>query len=129
MRPELTPSRRRALRARAHSLNPTVIIGEARLTPAVLAELNRAVDAHELIKIKVAGLPRGERDAMLQEICDALGAAPVQHIGRMLVVFRENPDAAGDGPAAESRAESTPQRRRRPPAGRPRLKGARSRGV
>lgn len=127
MRSEITPSRRRELRARAHGLNPTVIIGDAGLTPAVLAELNRAVEAHELIKIKVAGVPRDERDAMLEEICGALDAAPVQHIGRMLVIFRENPEAA-ESPAAESRGRSAAPRRRRPPGAGRRVKGARSRG-
>jgi len=83
----LTADQRRELKARAHSLNPTVIIGNAGLTPAVLEEASRALNSHGLIKIRATG-EREEREAMMQEICEQLGAAPVQHIGKILVVYR-----------------------------------------
>jgi len=127
---ELTPSQRRALRARAHGLRPTVIVGEAGLSPAILAEVNRAVASHELVKVKVAGAGREEREAMLLQICDALGAAPVQHIGRILVIFRENPEATGAGPGARQLPMAPPAsrgRRRTAAASRP-LKRPPSRG-
>lgn len=126
---EITPSQRRALRARAHRLRPTVIVGEAGLSPAILAEVNRAVASHELIKVKVAGAGREAREAMLLEICEALGAAPVQHIGRILVIFREKPEAAEAGPGTRQPpvAPSASRRRRATAASRP-LKRPPSRG-
>lgn len=114
----LTPAQRRALRARAHALKPTVIVGEAGLTPAVLAELDRTLKSHELIKVKAATGEREARDAMLLEICGALNAAPVQHIGKILVIFRENPDRPPPGPQPRKPARPA-SRRRKPMALRP----------
>jgi putative YhbY family RNA-binding protein len=91
--PELTPARRRELKARAHKLDAVVLVGGGGLSPGILAEIDRSLKAHELIKVRVnAG--RDERDAMLEEICAKTGAQPVQHIGKVLVVFRENSEAA-----------------------------------
>ena len=86
---ELTPVQRRDLRARAHHLNPVVTIAGNGLTPAVVAEIERSLQAHELIKVKIQGAEREQRDALMNELCEALGAAPVQHIGNILVVWRE----------------------------------------
>src|SRR5712691_8983120 len=91
MRP-LSPSRRRELKARAHALDPVVLIGGAGLSPAVLAEIDRSLKSHELIKVRVNGADRLARDAILDEICSRTGAQPVQHIGKILVLFRENPE-------------------------------------
>lgn len=84
----LTPGQRRFLRAQAHSLSPVVLIGDAGLTEAVMKEIARSLDSHELIKIKVAGGEREQREAMLTEICATLEAAPAQHIGKTLVVYK-----------------------------------------
>lgn len=84
----LTPGQRRFLRAQAHALNPVVLIGDAGLTAAVMKEIARSLDSHELIKIKVAGGDREQREAMLAEICATLDAAAAQHIGKTLVVYR-----------------------------------------
>jgi RNA-binding protein len=92
--PELTSAERRALRARAHLLDAVVLIGDQGLTPDVLAEAERALEAHELIKIRVAGAEREEREAMLSTVCELKGAAPVQHIGKILVIYRQNPEKA-----------------------------------
>jgi putative YhbY family RNA-binding protein len=89
---ELPTQARKALRARAHKLQPVVMIGEKGLTAAVLAELGRALEAHELIKVKAASDEREQREAWLRQACEALGAAPVQHIGKVLVLYRENPE-------------------------------------
>ncbi|AYH44923.1 YhbY family RNA-binding protein [Azoarcus sp. DN11] len=86
---ELSPARRRELRAAAHHLNPVVSVAGNGLTQTVLGEIDRSLQAHELIKIKVYGAERGDRDALMQNICDALGASAVQHIGTILVVWRE----------------------------------------
>jgi putative YhbY family RNA-binding protein len=92
----LSPAQRRALRARAHGLDPVVIVGTEGLTRPVLAEIERNLAAHGLIKIRVAGVERGEREALLASICRDTGAAPVQHIGKVLVVFREQPEPDAD---------------------------------
>jgi len=90
--PGLSPTRRRELKARAHALDPVVLIGGAGLSPAVLAEIDRALKSHELIKVRVNGADRPGREAILGEICRRTGAQSVQHIGKILVLFRENPE-------------------------------------
>ncbi|MDR2881640.1 MAG: YhbY family RNA-binding protein [Azoarcus sp.] len=85
---ELTPATRQALRARAHALNPVVTIAGNGLASSVLAELERSLQAHELIKVRTQGIEREEREALLADICDQLGAAPVQRIGNILVIWR-----------------------------------------
>lgn len=88
----LTLSERLALRGRAHALSPTVMIGNAGLTESVLKEIALTLKTHELIKIKVMNDDRDQRAAMLEAICTQLNAAPVQHIGKILVVYQHNPD-------------------------------------
>jgi RNA-binding protein len=90
--PALSPTRRRELKARAHALDPVVLIGGAGLSPAVLAEIDRALKSHELIKVRVNDADRPGREAILEEICKETGAQAVQHIGKILVLFRENPE-------------------------------------
>jgi RNA-binding protein len=90
---ELTSAQRGELRARAHSLHPVVMIGDAGLGPAVLSEIDRNLASHGLIKIRVFSRAPSAREAMLAEICNVLGAAPVQHIGKVLIVFRPQPEA------------------------------------
>ena len=84
----LSVSQRLELNGRAHALKPIVIIGNAGLTPAVLDEIERSLKSHDLLKIRVMNDDREAREAMLQEICETLKAGPVQHIGKMLVVYR-----------------------------------------
>lgn len=88
----LTVSERLALKARAHQLKPTVMIGNAGLTEPVLKEIAQTLKIHELIKIRVMA-ERPQREAILTEICSQLNAAPVQHIGKILVVYQPNPEA------------------------------------
>jgi RNA-binding protein len=85
---KLTSAERAGLRAQAHGLNPVVLIGEAGLTPAVLKEIDAGLAAHGLIKIRVFGDEREQRLEAYQHICDQLDAAPIQHIGKLLVVYR-----------------------------------------
>lgn len=85
---KLTPVERSALRAEAHALKPIVIIGEAGLTPAVLKEIDLGLDSHGLIKVRVFGDDREARVGMYETICADLDAAPVQHIGKLLVIYR-----------------------------------------
>ena len=84
----LTPGQRRFLRAQAHSLSPVILIGDAGLTAGVMKEIDQSLNSHELLKRKVASGDREQREAMLSEICDALKAAPAQHIGKTLVIYR-----------------------------------------
>ena len=90
---QLSPVERRALKARAHALEPTVLVGSGGLTPAVAGEIDRNLTAHELIKVRVMGDDRNAREDILKRICEDLGAAPVQHIGKILVVYRPKPEA------------------------------------
>jgi putative YhbY family RNA-binding protein len=89
---ELTPEQRRALRAAAHHLHPVVTIAGKGLADTVVREIDRSLKAHELIKVKLAGIEREDRDALLAEICDQLDCAPVQHIGNTLILWREKPE-------------------------------------
>jgi len=84
----LTPTVRKEKRAEAHHLDPVVMIGTGGATEAVVRELDAALDAHGLIKVRVALEDRHERDALLESLADRLGAAPVQHIGKLLVLWR-----------------------------------------
>lgn len=88
----LTRSQIRFLRSRAHHCNPLVRIGQNGLTDAVVAELDAALRAHELVKIRMAGTDRASRDAWLAALCERTGAEPVQRIGHTASVFRRNPD-------------------------------------
>ena len=90
--PLLTVSERLALKARAHQLKPTVMIGNAGLTDSVLQEIEKTLKLHELIKIRVAA-ERPDRETILNEICSKLEAEPVQHIGKILVIYKPNPEA------------------------------------
>lgn len=86
----MNPIEKKKLKAQAHSLNPVVIIGQAGLTDAVIKEINVALDAHELIKVKTRA-ERDERGAMREQICAQTKAELVQAIGQVAVFYRLNP--------------------------------------
>lgn len=88
---QLSIAERKAHRAEAHHLDPVVMVGNDGLTPAVKKEADAALNAHGLIKIRVLGDDRAQREAMLQQLADELGAAPIQHIGKLLVLWRPKP--------------------------------------
>ena len=108
--PPLTPALRRELRARAHALHPVVAIGHAGLTESVLHEIDVALKAHELIKIRVHSDDRDARESMLGIACTTLDAAPVQHLGKLLIVWRPAPKKEAPAPkrAAKPRRERAP---------------------
>lgn len=87
----LTSSERKALKARAHKLEPVVHIGAKGLTDEVVAEIERALHAHELIKVRAGSLQRDERDVVLQQILGRTGSEPVQQVGKIFVLYRKNP--------------------------------------
>ena len=88
----LSAKRRSELRAEAHKLSPIVIIGDKGLTDTVIAEIDRSLQAHELIKIRASGGAREQRDIWLETICERLQAHPVQQIGKVFVLYREAPE-------------------------------------
>ena len=88
----LTPSRRSELRSEAHKLDPIVIIGDKGLTDEVLAEIDRSLKAHELIKVRANTNDRDARELWMEKICERLKAEAIQQIGKILVVYRQNFD-------------------------------------
>src|SRR5512139_2864203 len=138
----LAAGERKALKARAHALHPILQLGEKGLTDAVIAEIDRALSHHELIKVRAAPFNRDAREVALASICERTGAHAIQHIGKMLVLYREKPvqeppqdarratPARGARPGAEpatrtsrrgsrtssGRPGSAPRPRRRPPS-------------
>ncbi|MBN3819510.1 YhbY family RNA-binding protein, partial [Paraburkholderia sp. Se-20369] len=102
----LTPAERSALRSQAHALKPVVLIGAEGLTDAVLNEIKVHLAAHQLIKIRVFGDERDARVAIYDEICDRLNAAPIQHIGKLLVIWK--PEEAAPAPTRGRRSGTLP---------------------
>ena len=91
---QLTPAERKEKRGDAHHLDPVVMIGADGLTPAVLKEAEVAIRSHGLIKVRVFSDDRAAREALLLEMADKLNAAPIQHIGKLLVLWRPMEEAA-----------------------------------
>ena len=87
----LTPTQRKQYRADAHHLHPVVAIGNDGLTDAVTKEIDAALKAHGLIKVRVFSDDRPTREALLQTLAERLEAAPIQHIGKLLVLWRPIP--------------------------------------
>jgi RNA-binding protein len=90
----LTAAERKALKGKAHKLEPVVQIGAKGLTDEVVAEIERALTAHELIKVRAAAMEREERDAALEEIVLRTAAQTVQQVGKVFVLYRKKPDDA-----------------------------------
>ena len=87
----LNAKQRKHLKALAHHRKPVVHVGNAGVTAAVIREITQALDAHELLKIRLPGVERDARHALLEKICEAAGAEAVQEIGRMAVIYRRAP--------------------------------------
>ena len=120
----LSAKRRSELRAEAHKLSPVVIIGDKGLTDEVVAEIDRSLKAHELIKVRAFTDDRKARGEWLEAICGRLEAHPVQQIGKVFVLYRENP---------QEPKEPKERRERRPaaklPARKARADGAKVKGT
>jgi putative YhbY family RNA-binding protein len=89
---QLTTAARKEIRAQAHHLDPVVLIGGDGLTPAVMKEADAALSAHGLIKVRVFSDERATREDFLATLVDRLSAAPIQHIGKLLVLWRPIPE-------------------------------------
>ena len=88
----LSSSERKALKARAHKLDPVVQIGAKGLTEEVVAEIELALKAHELIKVRAGGLERDDRDSLWKAIAARTGAQEVQQVGKIVVLYRKRSD-------------------------------------
>ena len=113
---KVSSDQRAELRSQAHALKPVVLIGAEGLTEAVLAEIKVHLGAHQLIKIRVFGDEREERLAIYEQICDTLNAAPIQHIGKLLVIWK--PEAAAKSTTRAKRGEAPSVKRGELPSAR-----------
>jgi len=100
---QLTPAQRKEHRSEAHHLDPVVMVGGDGLTANVKKEVDMALNAHGLIKVRVFNDDRAEREAMFQALTDELNAAPIQHIGKLLVLWRPMPEKAKERSDDEDR--------------------------
>ncbi len=98
----LTPAERKHLRGQAHHLDPVVIVGAEGLSAALLKEADAALKAHGLIKVRMFSDQREQREQALRQLSETLHAAAVQHIGKLLVLWRPVPEVVK--PAAETRS-------------------------
>jgi len=87
----VNPADKKKLRAQAHTLKPVVMIGQSGFSPAVLAEIELALNSHELIKVKIRA-ERDERKRISEKICVDTGAELIQGIGQITVIYRLNPN-------------------------------------
>jgi RNA-binding protein len=88
----ISPSQRRYLRSLAHDLAPVILLGAKGATPAVVKELDLALSHHELVKVKLSGGDKDEREAQIAFLTEGTGAERVQQIGHIVVLFRRNAD-------------------------------------
>ena len=86
----LSAAERKELKARAHKLEPVVLLGAKGLTDEVVKEIDAALKAHELIKVRAPALERDERPEVLKRICERTGAEAVQAIGKVFVIYRKS---------------------------------------
>jgi len=130
--PALSSAERSALRAQAHALSPVVLVSESGLTPNLIIETDRALSSHGLIKVRVFGDDRQARADIGASLCGVLGCALVQSIGKLLVLWRPQPEsqktqapvrrrkpAPTKRQAAEGKTVGTPRKSRKPPAPSP----------
>ena len=87
----LTNRERAHLKARAHALEPVLHVGNAGVTDALVAEVDRALTAHELIKVKIGTDERANRVAIGDELCARTGATPVHRVGTVIILWRPRP--------------------------------------
>ena len=127
---KLTPAERSELRSQAHGLKPVVLIGDAGLTPAVMKEIDAGLNVHGLIKVRVFGDDRDARVGMYDSMCAELDAAPIQHIGKLMVISRpkkeeekQRSDRKGPGMREVTIVKPSPSGTKRPSVSKVLLKG------
>jgi RNA-binding protein len=88
----LNESQKKYLRGLGHALKPLIMVGDAGLSESLLAEFESTLAHHELIKVRVRAGDRKARDAIIEEMCGKSGAALVQRVGNMALLYRANPE-------------------------------------
>jgi putative YhbY family RNA-binding protein len=126
---EITTTQRRALRAAAHALKPVVSISQKGLTESVVKEIDRCLTAHELIKVRVYDIEREQREELLAAVCEATQSAAVQHIGNLLVLWRERAKATEVAGTKTSAKKASGPRLTKKAAAAKTDKAARSRSI
>lgn len=106
---QLTPAQRKQHRSDAHHLDPVVMVGGDGLTANVKTEIDRALNSHGLIKVRVFSDDRVAREAMLKELTEEFSAAPIQHIGKLLVLWRPMPEVQKAAPAYDEDRKAGPR--------------------
>jgi RNA-binding protein len=116
--PILSRDQRLRLKSDSHHLEPVVRLGAHGLTEAVFKEIDRALTAHQLVKVRLHASPRPQREELFAEVAGRLGAARIQLIGRLMVLFRPLPDVPdtraltpGPSPASRARGATAPRSR------------------
>jgi len=92
---ELSERQRKYLRGLGHALNPVLLLGQHGVTPAVVAEMQRALQDHELIKVKFRGAERGDRDEGLAQLATATESVLIQRIGHTALYYKRRNDRPG----------------------------------
>ncbi len=93
---ELSETQKKYLRRLGHDLKPLIMVGDAGLTEALMAEYNSTLAHHELIKVKLRGADRESRDAMIASLCDEHSTELIQRIGNVALIYRPNHDKKRD---------------------------------
>lgn len=114
----LSPKERQRLKGEAHRLDPVVLLGAGGLSPAVLREIDRALNAHGLVKVRVPSDDRTERESTYSTVAQQLAAARIVHVGKMLVFYRPKPTPAPELPAGTARTRAAKAPPRAPRGGR-----------
>ena len=125
----LSPAERRALRARAHPLKPVVLLGQHGVTPPVIAAIEEALSAHELIKVRLRGIEKEQRDEAITELAATLSAEVINLIGHILTLFRAAPPVAPAPKKVKKKAASKkPMRKKFSERERPAVAGPKAAG-
>lgn len=93
----ISAKQKRGLRSKAHHLKPIITVGAGGVSESVISELDRSLDHHELLKIKVQANDRSQRQVLVQSLCDTSHSELVHAIGHVVVVYRQRPDSSDDG--------------------------------
>lgn len=88
---QLSEKQRKNLRRLGHALNPVILIGDKGLTESLIAECDRTIAHHELIKVKARGRDRASRDALFATLCSSVNAQLVQSVGMTALIYRPDP--------------------------------------
>ena len=89
---DFSEAQKKHLRGLGHGLKPLIMVGEAGLTESLYAEFDTTLTHHELLKVSVRVGDRKARGAIIEDLCQRSGATLIQRVGKMALMYRENPD-------------------------------------